>query len=68
MRQGRPALVFGDTVYIRAAAEPAREYAAAVVAVEASCALLAMPAMFWSKACGEKQGRALTVRACHAFF
>ena len=40
---------------MRAAAEPTREYAAAVVAVEASCALLAMPATFWAKALGDKQ-------------
>ena len=56
--QGRPALVFGDTVYVRAAAEPTREFAAAVVAVEASCALLAAPGPFWAKAWGgDKQAR-----------
>ncbi len=49
--QGRPALVFGDTVYLRSAANAeGAEFGAAVVAVEAARVFLALPPAFWIEA------------------
>lgn len=52
LAQGRPALVFGDAVYVRTAADAqGAEYCAAVVAVEAARVFLAVPSVFWTAAC-----------------
>lgn len=45
--QGRPALVFGDAVYLRLASNPAEEAAAAIVAMRSTQALLALPPSFF---------------------
>lgn len=44
--QGRPSLVFGDTVYLRVADNPAEEAAAAMVSMRGTQALLALPPEF----------------------
>jgi hypothetical protein len=44
--QGRPALVFGDAVYLRLASNPAEETAAAIVAMRSTQAFLALPPSF----------------------
>ncbi len=46
--QGRPSLVFGDTVYLRVADNPAEEIAAALVSQKGTQALLAVPRGFFS--------------------
>ena len=46
--QGRPSLVFGDTVYLRVADNPAEEVAAALVSQKGTQALLAVPRGFFS--------------------
>ena len=44
--QGRPALVFGDAVYLRLAARPQEEAAACLVSQRGTQALLALPPGF----------------------
>lgn len=58
MWQGRPALLFGDVVYVRAEEQWSVEYAAAVVAIETTLVFLSMPNKFWSSP-PMKVGRAL---------
>ncbi|KAI7838701.1 hypothetical protein COHA_007499 [Chlorella ohadii] len=49
MPEGRPALLLGDTVFIRTAHQPEREIAALVAATDGSTAFLLLPAEFWKE-------------------
>ncbi|KAK9825126.1 hypothetical protein WJX81_000626 [Elliptochloris bilobata] len=64
--EGRPALVFGDVVYLRFADAPGVEYATAVVATEQATCLLAAPPALWQRVTLAAQAAAKSAPAQNA--